>query len=290
MNLVTGAAGVSGSITVQEFAQSNIPVRALVRNRLKASKLLALPSVEVVEGDMLRPETLGQALEGVERVFMISSSNSAMVETQCTFIDACKRAGVRHIVKLSGAEPNFDSSKFLFTRFHSEIEHYLERSGLAWTHLRPSQFMQFYLREAQTIANKGFFALPLEDIELVPIDVRDIAKVACAILLNGGHELRSYEMTGPEPLTMVQVAQQISEAIGRAIRYVPVTIEERRTVLLASGMPPYFADALDEQARERLRHPKSRVSTGVLEEFGITPTRFSDFLKRHADAFRGEPY
>jgi uncharacterized protein YbjT (DUF2867 family) len=85
--------------------------------------------VEVVQGDMLRPETLGPALQSVERALMISSPNSEMHETQCRFIDACKKAGVQHIVKFSGFESGVDPKKFRFMRMHNEIEHYLENSG-----------------------------------------------------------------------------------------------------------------------------------------------------------------
>jgi uncharacterized protein YbjT (DUF2867 family) len=164
MVLVTGAAGLSGSIVIREFARQKTPVRALVRSRTKASALETLATVELVEADMLRPETLDAALRGVDRVLMISSSNARMLETQCTFIDAAKKAGVRHIVKFSGAESgiDFNPENFRFTRMHEEIERYLERSGLKWTHLRPSQFMQVYLREVPTIVTENALFLPME--------------------------------------------------------------------------------------------------------------------------------
>ena len=145
-------------------------MRALVRNRSKASALETHPGVDFLEGDMLRPETLGAALEGVERVLMISSSEERMVETQCSFIDTCKQAGVRHIVKFSGKESGigFDSSKFRFTRMHEEIERYLKRSGPLWTHLRPSQFMQVCFREVPTMVSGSAFFLPMGNAKLRP--------------------------------------------------------------------------------------------------------------------------
>src|SRR5262249_35330474 len=150
-------------IIVQEFARRGIPVRALVRSRTKASLLETLPGVEVVEGDMRRPETLGRALKGVDRALMISSSDPQMIETQSSFIDASKKAGVRHVVKFSGKESSigFNPANFRFTRMHEEIERYLESSGLGWTHLRPSQFMQVYLREVPTIVTKSAIFLPI---------------------------------------------------------------------------------------------------------------------------------
>jgi len=288
MILVTGAAGQCGSALVREFARQNQAVRALVRDRAKAAALESLPTVEVVEGDMLRADTLAPALDGVDQVFMSSSSNAQMVDTQCTFIDACKKAGVRQLLKLSGAEAGigFDQSKFRFTRMHLEIERYLENSGLGWTHLRPGQFMQVYLREARTIATKGTLCLPFDGIKLSPVDVADIAKIAFAILRDRAHAGESYPITGPEALTMAEVAGHISGAIGKPVRYVPITIEERRKAALAAGVPPFMADALDEQALERCRHPEAKIDVQTHQKFGVRPTTFAEFATRHASAFQ----
>ncbi len=196
MILVTGASGLSGSAIIREFARQGAPVRALVRSRDKAASLRDLPRVDIVEGDMAKPGTLVAALDGVERALLISSAGPHMLETQCTFIDACKRAGVAHVVKFSGAESGFDPAKFRFTRMHEEIEDYLEQPGLAWTHLRPSQFMQVYLREAPSIIGKGALFLPMEEVSLAPVDVEDIAKIAVALLCSEGHNGKSYAMTG----------------------------------------------------------------------------------------------
>src|SRR5262245_46516437 len=291
MILVTGANGWSGSAVIREFARRQTPVRALVRSRARARGLETLGDVELMEGDMRRPETLEGALRGVERALMISSSDPQMAETQRAFVDAAKKAGVRHIVKFSGKESGagFDAKRFRFTRMHEEIEAHLEGSGLAWTHLRPSQFMQVYLREAPSIVSSGALALPLEeDASLSPVDLEDVAKVAFALLNEGGHEGRSYEMTGPEALTMAEVARRISEAIGKTVRYVNVTDAERRQALLGAGTPPYFADALDEQARERRRCRESRVHLDTHEAFGARPTTFADFARRNAAVFRGD--
>ena len=184
MILVTGATGLSGSIVIREFARQTTPVRALVRTRAKSRALETLPTVALVEGDMLRPETLAAALHSVDRVLMISSSDPRMVETQCTFIDACKKAGIKHVVKFSGAESGigFDPGKFRFVRMHEEIDRYLERSGLAWTHLRPSQFMQVYLREAPTIVAENVLYLPMDNARLSPVDIEDIARVALRLV------------------------------------------------------------------------------------------------------------
>jgi uncharacterized protein YbjT (DUF2867 family) len=107
--------------------------------------------VEVVEGDMSRPETLTTALSGVDRVLLISSSDQQMAKTQSRLIDAATESGVQHIVKWSGLSAADVGTPFIFGSMPAEIGSYLESSGLAWTHLRPSQFMTEYLREWPTI-------------------------------------------------------------------------------------------------------------------------------------------
>src|SRR3989442_14698875 len=99
MILVTGANGLTGSAVIREVARQHYPVRALVRSRAKAQALETLPPVELVVGDMVRAETLADALSGVDRVLLISSADQQMLETQSAFIDAAKKACVRHIVK-----------------------------------------------------------------------------------------------------------------------------------------------------------------------------------------------
>jgi uncharacterized protein YbjT (DUF2867 family) len=291
MLLITGGTGQNGRTTIGEFVRERRHVRVLVRNLAKASSigLDRIAEVELVQGDMGKPDTLNDALDGVERVLMISSPTPDMLDTQCRFIDACGRKGVRHVIKFSGAESGigFDPVKFRFAQMHEDIEDYLERSGLAWTHIRPSQFMQVYLREAPDIAAKGLLRLPFGSIDLSPVDVGDIAKVAYRLLRDGGHESERLDMTGPEALTMNDIAARISTAIGRPVGYEAISAEERHKGFLASGMPPTLADALDEQLAERLKRPRSRVYPGTHEAFGVRPTTFAEFAQRNADVFRG---
>jgi uncharacterized protein YbjT (DUF2867 family) len=145
MILVTGATGLNGGELVRLLSARGVTVRAMVRNTKKAEALAALPNVEIVEGDMARPETLPAALRGVDRAMLISSSDATMQEVQSNFIDAAKASGVKHVVKLSGIMPEVDSP-FRFARMHGEVEKKLERSGIAYTHLRAGEFMHSYFR------------------------------------------------------------------------------------------------------------------------------------------------
>jgi uncharacterized protein YbjT (DUF2867 family) len=287
MILVTGATGLNGGELVRRLSARGVPVRALVRSRAKAEALRNLPMVEIVEGDMARPDTLAEALRGVDRALLISSSDPTMLEVQSNFIDAAKRAGVRHVVKFSGIMPDIDSP-FRFARMHGEIERRLERSGLAFTHLRPGEFMHAYFRQVPSILAKGAMFLPMEDARIASIDIGDIAEVAGVVLTTSGHEGKIYPLTGPEALTMAEVAERLSRAVGKAIRYVSIMPEEARKVRLAAGMPPYLVEALDELYAERRRGKEARVFPTVEAILGRPATPFDTFASRYAAVFRGE--
>jgi uncharacterized protein YbjT (DUF2867 family) len=289
MILLTGATGTAGSLIVNEFVQQRERVRILVRDKKKAIGLARVPTVEIVEGDMSKRSSLGSALEGVDRVLMISGPGMDLVETQCTFIDACKAAGVRHVIKFSGLDARPETT-FPFGLMHKEIEEYLEKSGLAWTHLRPTGFMQEYLREAPSIIHQGALYFALGDVKLNPIDLVDVAKVGFLLLRDGGHEGVLLPMTGPEALTMTEVAYRISRANGRTVRYVAVPPIARRQALIDNGIPPEFADALDRQVEERVKGGlESQVNLSTHKLFNIKPTTFLEFAQRNAEAFGGAP-
>jgi uncharacterized protein YbjT (DUF2867 family) len=201
------------------------------------------------------------------------------------FEDAARAAGVRHVIKFSGLDARPDTT-FPFGLMHKEIEEYLERSGLAWTHLRPTGFMQEYLREAPSIMNDGAFYLALGDVRLNPIDLVDVAKVAFLLLRDGGHEGARIAITGPETLTMAEIADRISRAIGKTVRYVAVSPAARRQALIAHGIPAEFADALDKQVKERLKGGiESQVDLSPHQLFNVKPKTFLEFAQRNAKAF-----
>jgi uncharacterized protein YbjT (DUF2867 family) len=236
---------------------------------------------------MARPETLAAALHDVDCAMLISSSDPSMLEVQSNFIDAAMKAGVKRVVKLSGIMPELNSA-FRFARMHGEIEKRLEASGMAFTHLRAGEFMPAYFRQAPAIAAKGAMFLPMEDARIASIDVGDLAEIAAKVLTSSGHEGKTYPLTGPEALTMTQVAAKLSAATGKTIRYVNVPPEEARKAQLAAGMPPYLADALFELFAERRNGKEAKVWPDAGALLGRPPTSFDEFARRNAAVFRGE--
>jgi uncharacterized protein YbjT (DUF2867 family) len=287
MILVTGATGLNGTALVRKLSTKGVPLRALVRNSAKAAEIAALPNVEIAIADMAKPETLPAALAGVDRAMLNSSADPAMVEVQSNFIAAAAKAGVRHVVKLSGIMPELDSP-FRFARMHGEIEKRLEASGMAFTHLRAGEFMPSYFRQVPMILAKGALFLPMENQRIASIDIGDLAEIAAIVLTNPGHEGKIYPLTGPEALTMTEVAERLSAATGKTIKYINVPPEEVKKAQLAAGVPPYIADALAELFAERRKGKESQVWPIAQTLLGRRPTSFAEFAVRNATIFRGE--
>ena len=287
MILVTGATGLNGTALVRKLSAKGVPLRALVRNAAKAAEIAALPNVEIAIADIAKPETLPAALAGVDRAMLNSSADPAMVEVQSNFIAAAAKAGVRHVVKLSGIMPELDSP-FRFARMHGEIEKRLEASGMAFTHLRAGEFMPSYFRQVPMILAKGALFLPMENQRIASIDIGDLAEIAALVLTNPGHEGKIYPLTGPEALTMTEVAERLSAATGKTIKYINVPPEDVRKAQLAAGVPPYIADALAELFAERRKGKESQVWPIAQTLLGRRPTSFAEFAARNAAIFRGE--
>jgi len=287
MILVTGATGLNGNALVRRLSAKGVALRALVRSLAKAAELSSLPNVEIVAGDMARPETLPGALRGVDRAMLISSSDPDMLDVQSSFIAAAAKAGVKHVVKLSGIMPELDSP-FRFARMHGEIEKRLEASGMAFTHLRAGEFMPAYFRQVPSIVAKGAMFLPMENAKIASIDVGDIAEVAATVLTSSGHEGKIYPLTGPEALSMAEVAEKLSAAAGKKIHYVNVAPDDAKQAQLAAGVPPYLAEALAELFAERRKGKEAQVSPVAETILGRRPTSFAEFAARNAAIFRGE--
>jgi uncharacterized protein YbjT (DUF2867 family) len=285
MILVTGASGLVGGEVVRQLSGQNVPVRALVRDPSRAPDLASRPGVQVITGDLGRPETLGPALEDVGQAVLISSSDAGMAEVQNSFIDTAAKAGVGHVIKLSGIIPGLDSP-FRFARMHAETEEHLAASGMTYTMLRAGEFMQAYFRQVPNLTARRELRLPMAGQRIASIDIADIAAVAVRVLTGTGHENQTYPITGPQALTMAEVAAILSEVIGTAIRYVDVPPEAAREAQLDAGMPQYLADGLAELFAERRAGKESVVSPLTPTLLGRPATSFAEFAARNAAVFR----
>ena len=287
MILITSAPGNNANAVIRELTKAGVRVRALLRNPNSAGEIKG-PLVEVAVGDFLNTASLDAALRGVEKAFLIPPTDPRSVEMQGNFIRAAKRAGTRHVVKLSvnGADVN---SPVRVARWHAEGEKELEASGIPFTHLRPNAFMQNLLGLAPTIVSQGEFYQPAADGKVSHIDVRDIAAVAAKALTENGHQGKTYVITGPEALSYDEAASKISKAIGKPVKYVNVTPEDFKKSLLGWGIPEFMADGLNEFFAA-IRAGYCAVVTNTVEEVTKRkPISFDDFVRDFAEAFTARP-
>jgi uncharacterized protein YbjT (DUF2867 family) len=237
--LVTGATGNVGRHVVAALARTGHDLRALTRNPAAAE---FPPGVQVVAGDLGRADTLTAALAGVERLFLfplaylrpVVESYADVTDTSAV-VHAARQAGVRRIVLLSSSDDGF-----------RELEQVVEATGLEWTCLRPGEFMLNRIDMwAPSIRTEGVVRSAHPDARGVPIHEADIAAVAVAALLGDGHVGATYELTGPEALTLREQVDAIAAGLGRDLRFEELTPEQAREDLLRQGIP---ADVVEEFA------------------------------------------
>lgn len=276
MILVTGATGKVGAEVVRALQAARAPFRAGLRSPGKTK------GYEAVAFDLDRPETFGPALAGIDELFLLSSGGT---EREIPVVEAAKKAGVRHIVKLSvwGAE----KEDFAFARHHRAVEKRIEASGLPWTFLRPNGFMQnFSTSLAPAILTQAAFYFPFDFSHSI-VDARDIAAVAARVLTNaGGHARKAYALSGPESLSNPRIAEKLSAATGKAIRFVEIPEAAFRAALLESGLPVAYADDYLDLLRYYRTGGGEGVTPDVAKVTGRPATSFDQFASAHVGAWR----
>jgi len=286
MILVTGATGNVGTEVVKKLAEGKHPVRAFVRNRTQAREI-TFRGVEIIEGDFTKPKTFARALDGVESLFLLTPSSADAEQQQCSFVDAAKGGKVKHIVKLSqlGASTNAPGR---FQRYHGAVEQYILKSRIPCTFLRPNLFMQGLLNFRQTIASQGVFYAPVSHARISVIDVRDIGAVAAKALTEPKHDEKIYDLTGPEALTHAEMAEQLSQAVGKPIKHAEVLPVAMKETLLKSGLPQWQAEGVVEDYEHYRKGEAEQVTSAVKDVTGYEATYFAQFALDNSAKFAGK--
>ncbi len=284
MIVVIGATGQIGSEVVRLLAEKGQQVRPLIRDPKKAMGL-SHPNVMFVQGDLSDPKSLDAAFKGAQKLFLLTPADTRQVELQHNAIEAAKRAGIQHVVKMSA----FGSAKDApvnMGRWHAQTEEELKQSGLKWTILQPHFFMQNLANFAGSIKGQGAFYAPLKDGKIAMVDVRDIAKVAVEVLTQPGHEGQTYIITGGEAVSFHDVARQIGEATGKPVKYVDVPQEDARKAMLGMGMPEWMVnDMVTLYGIFAAGYGAS--TTDVVQKVGkAAPRTFAQFAKESAEQFK----
>jgi uncharacterized protein YbjT (DUF2867 family) len=270
--LVTGATGKSGRRVVNRLRAKGLPVRAAARSG-------------ECTFDWTDRGTWDAALEGARAVYIVQLDGTKLVRP---FVERAVSHGVGRIVLASGRGidlPGYakDSSDVLEGLIDSEAA--VRDSGLEWTISRPGWFAQNF--------SEGFFAdtvragelrLPAGDGAAAFVDAEDIAAVVVAALTQDRHAGQIYELSGPRAVTLAEAVDTISEATGREVRYVPLSVQEYVAELVQQGWPPADAEAFADVI-EPLREGKDAyTSDGVQRALGRPPRTFAEFAKSTAAA------
>jgi uncharacterized protein YbjT (DUF2867 family) len=284
MILVTGAGGTVGSEVVRQLQSAGATFRAAYHSADKAAAAKA-KGIDAVAIDYDKPETLRDALRGVDKLFLLSNGGATQIEQETRAAEAAKAAGVKHIVKLSvwGAE----GEGFSFAKIHRAAEKAIEKTGLAWTFLRPNGFMQNMANyNGASIKGQGAFYGSVGNTKISHVNVKDIAAVAVKTLTEPGHENKAYTLSGPEALTYQEVAQKIGKAAGREVKYVDLPDDQLKGGMVGAGIPAQYADAIVDLNRYYRKDTASKVTDDVKRVTGRAPISFDQYAKESAGAFK----
>ena len=282
--LVTGASGTVGRELIAQLAAQGADVRAL-SSRADAV-LPAAPLVPWARGDFRAPETLRQAFDGVEVLFLLLPLVPDKPALALAAVDAARAAGVRHLVRLSVLGADAGSAN-AFARMQGEIDARVTGAGLPWTLLRPNGFMQNYLSHGAGMIRSGrFFAAHGEAMQAM-VDAADIAACAAAVLARPAlHAGAVYRPTGARAWTQAEAMAEISRALGRAVHYVPVDDVAARAGMAGMGVPDAVIGWL-ESLNAMIRGGLGAEVTGDVQHLtGCAPRSFEDFVRAHAQAWQ----
>lgn len=279
--LVTGATGNVGLPLVRALLAAGEPVRAALRDPARdAGRLPA--SVECVRLDFADPTTFAPAVEGVRGLFLLRPPAVARVgPTLNRLIDVAARAGTEHCVFLSvaGAERNVIVP-------HHRVERHLRRDPLGWTILRPSFFAQNLTSAYRDDIRGGRIVVPAGDGRVAFVDTRDLADVAALVLRDPSrHRRAGYLLTGPEALTFARVAELLTHALGREVRYEAAGVRGYMAHLRRQGLPGVQV-AVQTVLHTGLRFGQAETVDPTLGRLiGRPPRTMAEFVADHVDDF-----
>ncbi|MBI5510271.1 MAG: SDR family oxidoreductase [Deltaproteobacteria bacterium] len=282
--VVTGATGTVGSKVIEELSRKDVKIRALVRDEAKARRF-GWTNVEIVKGDLANERGLETAFAGADKLFLASGSAQNQAELQGNAVVAAKRAGIKQIVKLSvlGASA---TSPVKLARWHFQSDEEIRRSGIAYTILQPTFFIDNLLGYADTIKKDGAFYAPMKNGRASMVDARDIAAVAVTALTERGHEGKTYEITGPEAVSYTDIAETLGKELGRKVTYVDVPPETAKKTMLQMGMPDWYVEDMLKLSEFFASGGGEKVAPTVEKLTGHQGHTVDEFVKDHVSAYK----
>lgn len=294
--LVTGAGGI-GRLVTEQLRALDVPVRVLVRREDDRAAQVRAWGAEVVTGDLTRPHTVAAALDGVRRAYFgLSVSPDHLLAATVLATVAKAHGELDVLVDLSQmtvsqmtATSTAESDQ---QRLHWLAEQVLDWSGLPVVHVRPTTFLDnplFTALAARSIRENGTLALPFGTGRTSPVAADDVASVVAAILRDPGeHAGKVYELTGPRSLDLTEVAEEFSQALGRTVTYVDVSLQRWLTEVLAhAGLPAHTEQHIATMARLHHENRYDRATTDVERVTGTRPLTVEEFVAARRDFYLG---
>lgn len=282
--LITGATGNTGSGVASALLSKGRAVRALVRDEGKAADLKNA-GAEIVVGDLGRPETLTDALfEGVTKVYFVVVGGPDAQKHTRNLLDSLRASGTTaHVVRLSA----FGTPECRLIKDHQQAEEDVKNSGLPWTILAPTFFMQNTMMAAPTIKEQGAIYWDWADGKAGMIDVRDIVDSAVAVLTSDGGEFvgERITLTGPASIGFADVAETFSRVLGKEVSYVAVPHEAAFESMQGMGVPEWLAEAYVELSVGFEAGYADTTTDGVERLTGHAPGNFERFATDFKAAF-----
>ena len=269
---VTGSTGFVGGAVASSLAAEGIPLRLLVRDLARAPKL---PGAVALQSTYAHTDPA--ALDGVQTLFMVSAAeNETRRDEHFAFVDAAKAAGVQHIVYTSfvGASP---TCTFTLGRDHYATEQHIIESGMDYTFLRDNFYADFM---PMMMGEDGVIRGPAGDGRAAIVARGDVARVASSVLADpASHVGATYNLTGPEALTMTEIAEIIAEVRGVHASFYNETLDEAHESRAKWNAPGWQVDAWVSTYTSIANNELATISPDIQKVTGQPATSLRECLE-----------
>ncbi len=281
--LVFGATGNTGSILVPALLSDGHEVRAFVRNEEKAQSLKDA-GAEIYLGDLDQGDTIDGALEGIEKVYFCTWNGPTASTQGNNIVNAIKRAGTKPFIVRHSA---YGTEGSRLIQQINEVDNAIQDSGVPWTSIKPTFFMQNMMMASPSIQNGGQIYWDWADGKAGMIDVRDVAESAFGALTGKAEQGKEYILTGPKSISMHDVATSFAKVLSKKINYVAVPHEASKESMMGMGFPEFIVDGYVELS-QGFAQGFADTTTGNVEALtGHAPRSIDDFTKDFKGYFGG---
>jgi uncharacterized protein YbjT (DUF2867 family) len=284
--LITGATGVTGRHTIGHLLKMNIPVRALVHRLDERSEALEVQGAEVVEGNLSDFNRIAEVLQDIRAAYYLFPIQiPGIIESTAFFAQAALERGVEAIVNMSQVQARRNAVSHA-SQNHWVAERIFDKSGVPVTHLRPTFFAEWLLYAARVVKTQNMLVYPFGEVAYAPITGEDQGRVIASILTNPApHAGKTYSLFGLEELTQHQIADMVSEVVGRKITYNPVEIADFEPILrTAMRANDHFTQHILSAARDCRDGLFSGTNSNVEDITGQKPMSMKEFIVKNKTA------